>query len=119
MRRTLTDAPCRGPGGKPLAPRRPWPGPLATLLGLAATLLAEAERPGVDPAASGGGFWVPGPERLHGWALRDLRDYLQRMTGGRFPLTTPDARAGRGIYAGIFGQFPSFKPRQGGARRAF
>src|SRR5688572_8507435 len=49
--------------------------------------LAEAEKPLADPSDSGGGFWNPGPERFYGWALRDLRDYLRKMTGAEFPFT--------------------------------
>lgn len=81
--------------------------------------LAEAETPGVDPAGSGGAFWIPGPERVHGWALRDLRDYLQKMTGAKHPLTAAAPRAEAGIVAGTFAQFPDFEPRGPGAREAF
>ena len=77
-------------------------------------LRAEAERPAVELAPSGGGFWKPGPERFYGWALRDLRDYLQRVTGAEHPLTSRDARARSGIFAGTFAQFPNFKSHQAG-----
>lgn len=73
--------------------------------------LAEAERPSVELAASGG-FWIPGPERFHGWALRDLSDYLQRMTGERYPLRGVDGPAGGGIVAGTLEEFPGFESRQ-------
>lgn len=79
-------------------------------------LLAEAEKSSVPLAASGGGFWAPGPERFHGWAVRD---YLQRMTGARFPLAAPDAQAGPGTYAGALAQLSSFEPQGQAARRAF
>src|SRR5688500_18768114 len=45
--------------------------------------LAEAEKPTVE-LAEGAAFWLPGPERFYGYALRDLRDHLQQMTGARF-----------------------------------
>ncbi len=85
---------------------------------LAPAALAEAEKPGADPAA-GGGFWNPGPERFRGWALRDLRDYLQRATGAKHPLTAADPKAKGGVFAGTFAQFPDFRPQAPGARKAF
>jgi hypothetical protein len=80
--------------------------------------LAEAGKPAVELAGSGG-FWMPGPERLRGWALRDLRDYLQKLTGAMHPLTAADPKAQTGIVAGTFTHFPDFKPRTPEARKAF
>jgi hypothetical protein len=80
--------------------------------------LAEAEKPGTDPAA-GSGFWNPGPERFRGWPLRDLRDYLQKVTGAKHPLTAVDPRAKAGVMVGSFAQFPVFRPQALGARKAF
>lgn len=82
-------------------------------------LLAEAEKPTADLASSGGGFWRPGPERLYGWALRDLHGYLHKMTKAEYPLTALDKDARRGIFAGTFEQFPDFKPQGAGGRKAF
>ena len=79
--------------------------------------LAEAEKPGAELAASAA-FWTPGPERLYGWAIRDLRDCLQRIGGAKHPLTAHDPAAGRGVFVGTFDQFPDFQPRQAGAREA-
>ena len=79
----------------------------------------EAEDPSVDPADSGGGFWIPGPERFHGWALRDLLDYLQRMTGAHFPLTRREKGAQRDIFAGTFADFADFNPTGPEAQKAF
>ena len=79
--------------------------------------LAEAEKPTVE-LAEGSAFWTPGPERFYGYALRDLRDYLQQMTGARHPLAAADANAKGGIVAGTFAQLPDFKPQGEAATRA-
>src|SRR5687768_13401226 len=81
--------------------------------------LAETEKPSVELAASGGGFWIPGPERFHGWALRDLRNYLQRMTGAQFPLMRLEKETKRGIFAGTFADFADFQPAGSHAQQAF
>ena len=82
-----------------------------------ARMLAEAENPSVELAPSAA-FWTPGPERFHGWALRDLRDYLQRVSGLQHPLSVLDPGATRGVYAGTFQQFPDFKSAQPGGADA-
>ena len=82
------------------------------------SVLAEANQPGVDIAVAGGAFWNPGPERYYGWAVRDLRDYLQRANKARYPLTPSSANAKNGIFAGTFTQFPAFKPQQAASRKA-
>lgn len=76
---------------------------------LSAEALAEAQNPTVDPAQSGGGFWNPGPERFYGWALRDLSEYLEKMTGAEFPLTRVGDAPGPAIFAGTFEQFPGLR----------
>ena len=81
-------------------------------------VLAEAQKPTVELVPSAGGFWMPGPELFYGYALRDLRDYLQKMTGAKYPLTAADADAKSGIFAGTFAQFPTFKPQQAEAQKA-
>lgn len=80
-------------------------------------LLAEAEKPTIEIAA-GVGFWLPGPERFVGWAVRDLRDYLQRVSGARHPLARRDADARSGLFVGTFDEFPDFQPGPAGARQA-
>ena len=80
-------------------------------------MLAEAEKPSVELAPSAA-FWTPGPDLFYGWALRDLRYYLQRVSGAEHPLTANDPNATRGVFAGTFEQFPGFKPAQGGAAEA-
>lgn len=82
-----------------------------------ARMLAEAEKPTVELAPSAA-FWSPGPELFYGWALRDLRDCLQRVSGSGHPLTLNDPSAARGVFAGTFAQFPDFKPAQPGAAEA-
>ena len=59
----------------------------------------------------------PGPERLYGWAIRDLRDYLSKMTKAKYPLTSFDEKATVGIFAGTLAQFPDFKSQQAEARK--
>jgi len=78
----------------------------------------EANQPGVEIAVFGASYFKPGPERLYGYALRDLRDYLQKMTGAQFPLTALDANAKSGVFAGTFAQFPNFKPQQANSQKA-
>jgi len=85
---------------------------------LAPAALAEANQPSVEIATDLVGYWSPGTERLYGYALRDLRDYLQKTTGAQLPLTAADANAKSGIFAGTFAQFPNFKPQQVDARKA-
>ena len=80
--------------------------------------LAEADHPKVEIAAFGATYWKPGPERLYGYALRDLRDYLGKMTDARFPLTAVDRAAQRGIFVGTFAQFPEYKPRRAESQKA-
>jgi len=77
----------------------------------------EANQPGVEIAVFGASYFKPGPERLYGYALRDLRDYLQKMTGAQFPLTALDANAKSGVFAGTFAQFPNFKPQQANSQK--
>ena len=84
---------------------------------LQAQVLSEANQPTVD-IAEGSGFWNPGPERFYGYAMRDLRDYLQKSSGAQFPLTAANANAKSGIFAGTFAQFPNFKSQQAGAKKA-
>ena len=76
--------------------------------------LAEAEQPTVG-LAEGAALWMPGPERFYGHALRDLRDYLQQLTGAQHPLAAFDPTANSGIFAGTFAEFPDFKPQQAAA----
>lgn len=85
---------------------------------LQAEALAEAEKPSLEVASDLVGYWNPGTERLYGYALRDLRDYLQKMTGAQIPFTVADANAKSGIFAGTFAQFPDFKPQQAEAQKA-
>jgi hypothetical protein len=90
---------------------------------LAPAALSEADTPTTDLAASGGGFWNPGPERHYGWALRDLRDYVQRLSGAQLRFAGQagsEAAATRGprIFAGTFDQLPAFKPTSEGSKRA-
>ena len=79
--------------------------------------LTEANKPTVE-LAEGSSFWHPGSERFYGYALRDLRDYLQKSTGAQYPLTAVDANAKSGIFAGTFAQFPNFKSQQAAAQKA-
>lgn len=79
--------------------------------------LAEATTPTIE-LAEGASFWRPGPERFYGYALRDLSDYLQQMTGAKYPLTAANANARSGIFAGTFDQFPGFEPQQAEAHKA-
>lgn len=81
------------------------------------TALTEAKDPTVDLLSSYG-FQHPGPEKYYGYALRDLSNYLQKMTGAQFPLSASDAKASSGIFAGTFAEFPNFKPQQEKARQA-
>ncbi len=80
-------------------------------------LLAEAETP-TKPLSGGGALWNPGPERFVGWALRDLRDCLRKITGARHPLTAPGPASRSGVFVGTFDQFPTFRPRQVGGPEA-
>nr|MBA3283331.1 twin-arginine translocation signal domain-containing protein [Acidimicrobiia bacterium] len=80
--------------------------------------LAEADRPAVEIAAFGSSYWKPGPERLYGYALRDLAEYLGKVTGDLYPLTAADAVGGGGVYAGTFGQFQGFVARQPASAQA-
>lgn len=82
-------------------------------------VLAEAKKPTTELTGGGGGFWRPGPERLYGWAVRDLHNYLQRTTRAEYPLTAFDKDATSGIFAGTFDQFPHFKPQGAEAQKAF
>ncbi len=79
--------------------------------------LAEAEKPTVE-LAEGSALWMPGPERFYGYALRDLRDHLQQVTGAQHPLAAADANVKSGIFAGTFAQFPDFKPQEAAAGQA-
>jgi hypothetical protein len=65
-----------------------------------------------------GHWWAPGPERFYGYAVQDLRDYLQRMSNAQFPLSALDANVKSGVFAGTFAQFPNFKPQQAQAKQA-
>lgn len=80
-------------------------------------LLAEANKPTVE-LADGSALWIPGPELFYGHAVRDLRDYLQKMTGAQYPLASTIATAKAGIFAGTFAQHPNFKPQQATAKQA-
>ena len=84
-------------------------------------LFAEAESPTGDLAASGGGFWIPGPERLCGWAIRDLREVLQKVTRAQHPLVrgTADTGASPAIVIGTFDAVPGFQPRESGSKEAY
>jgi len=84
---------------------------------LSPAALAEANQPSLELAPTAGGQWVAGPERFYGWALRDLRDYLQKMTGAQYPLTALDANVKSGVFAGTFEQFPGFKPQQANSQK--
>src|SRR5687767_10098983 len=57
--------------------------------------LSAAKNPALDPS-SGGGFWMPGPERFLGWSLRDLRAYLEKITSATHPLVMSDEQTKRG-----------------------
>lgn len=72
--------------------------------------LAEAERPGVELAA-GASFWLPGPERFYGWALRDLNRCIGAMAGDT-RLAAAGEAPGPGIVAGTLGDFPDFASQQ-------
>ena len=79
--------------------------------------LAEATTPTRD-LLSPYGFQYPGPEKYYGYALRDLRDYTQKMTGAKLPLTALDTKAQSGIFAGTFGEYSSFKSQTESGRKA-
>lgn len=81
------------------------PAPAGAPIYLPSALLTEAEKPSVEAA----NFIDPGPERSTGWALRDLRDYLQRMTGNEYPFAKLDGEASYGIFVGNFDQVRDFK----------
>lgn len=84
----------------------PAPVPGADLpIFVTAAALAEATKPSVpiDIFGAASAYHRPGPERLYGWVLRDLRDYLQRVTGSNHPIT---GGLGAGIYVGVADDFP-------------